>query len=123
MNINARYKFVDECKDKFDKILELIDLDGDPDAFKDEFFKQVGGLAVANMFKSLSPESQESIKPVLKGVDKLAVLENFVPLFNESDLSNIYTGCFLDLVNNMIKGPNFDPIRQRIQDILSDYKL
>jgi len=119
MNLDSKYKFVDECKDKLDQILDLIELDMDKTEFKDKFFEQVDGLAVSEMYKSLSEDKKQEVLPILQSNNELDVIEKFLPLFDENTLRTIYVKGFETLVQNMFKGSEYDSIQDQIQVILS----
>lgn len=120
MNILSKYKFVDDCKDIFDKILEFVDLGNDIEDFKLKFFDKVGSNAIVDMFESLDLNLKEEAKVALSGSDFMEVNAKFLSKFNENQISDIYKRNFKVAVYQAFSSDEFIPFKAQIDSLLSN---
>jgi len=119
MNLSSKYKFVDDCKDAFDKILELISLDSGPQTFKDDFFKNVALLSIAEMYKSLPQDIKIKVKPIFQSNDFIEISETFLPHFSEDVITKIYKSSFKTLTEKAFLISNLVSIHPKVNEILA----
>ncbi len=118
MNLNSHYKFVDDCKDKYDSIISLLDLEGDAVALKNNFFDKLNALVIDKLLSELSEDFRKSILDLLKTNDYIQIQEKVLTHFTEKQMEDAYVENFKMLIRKMFESANFDSIRSQVESIL-----
>jgi len=119
MNLLSKYKFVDDCKDISDQIIELVNFPEDIQTVKKQLFTTIGTLTIKDMLESLPTDTQSNLKPLIANLDILELNTKFLNLFTEDQLRTLYIKNFKTIINKMFAEASFDGIRDQLAQLLN----
>src|SRR5215216_4171508 len=97
--MSAKYKFVDDTKQKIDSILEILQVYESKEFIADELKNLVSAHALKDLIDQLPEDQRSDYLQKVQSLDREMHLVKFRELFKESELQNVYFTTFDKVIN------------------------